>query len=90
MIILMTQFCLTVFLNDSDMGGPCHHILQVLTHGDLFLWGSLKDIVYKNNEHALEELEQEILVAVISVSEQIPASIVTLIADSHGCQWCMH
>jgi hypothetical protein len=41
---------------------------------DYFLWGFLKDIVYKNNPHMIEELRQEIMAAVISVSEETVAA----------------
>jgi hypothetical protein len=40
------------------------------------LWDFLKDTVYKNNPHTIEELQQEISAAVISVSEEILAAVV--------------
>jgi hypothetical protein len=39
------------------MGSTNHHTLQILTHGDFFSRGSLKDIVYKNTEQMPEEPE---------------------------------
>jgi hypothetical protein len=38
-----------------------------------FLWGFLKDTVYKNNLHTTEELQHEISATVISVTEETPA-----------------
>jgi hypothetical protein len=43
---------------------------------DYFLWGFLKDTVSKNNPHAIEELQYEMSVAVISVSEETLAAVV--------------
>jgi hypothetical protein len=58
------------------MSGPDHHTLQIITHGNFFLWKLLKDIVYKNKEHALKELEQGISEAVIGGSKEILAAFV--------------
>jgi hypothetical protein len=41
-----------------------------------FLWGFLKDAVYKNNLHTIKELQQEISAAVISISEETLAAFV--------------
>jgi hypothetical protein len=41
---------------------------------DYFLWGFLKDTVYKNNLHTIKELQQEILAAEIIISEETPAA----------------
>jgi hypothetical protein len=43
---------------------------------DYFLWGFLRDTVYKNGPHTIEELKQEILAAVIRVSEETLAAVV--------------
>jgi hypothetical protein len=43
---------------------------------DYFLWGFLKDSVYRSNSHVIQELNQEILSAVISISEEILAAVV--------------
>jgi hypothetical protein len=46
-----------VLSNNSDMDSTNQHTLQILTHGDFFLWSSLKNIVYRNNEHMPKEPE---------------------------------
>jgi hypothetical protein len=38
---------------------------------DNFLWGFLKDTVYRHNLHTPEELKQKILAAVSGISEEI-------------------
>jgi hypothetical protein len=40
-----------------------------------FLWGFLKDTVNKKTPHTIEELQQEISAAVISVSEEILTAV---------------
>jgi tRNA A58 N-methylase Trm61 len=40
------------------------------------LWGFLKDTVYKNNPHTIEEIKEESSAAVISVSEETLAAVV--------------
>jgi hypothetical protein len=35
MRILTKEFCLIVNLNGLDMGGPGHHVLQILTHATI-------------------------------------------------------
>ena len=44
--------------------------LPDLTPCDYFLWGALKDIVYRNNPTTLDELEQSICAATESISVQ--------------------
>jgi hypothetical protein len=43
---------------------------------DLLIWSSLKDTLYKNYPHTMEELKQEISAAVIGGSEGTLAAVV--------------
>lgn len=40
-----------------------------------FLWGFLKDKIYKNNHHTIKELQQKILPVVNSISKETLAAI---------------
>jgi hypothetical protein len=58
---------------------------------DYFLRSFLKDAVYKNNSHTIQELQQGISAAVISISEETPAAIMQnfrrqlqMVLDAHG------
>jgi hypothetical protein len=74
--ILMTEYCLIVFLNGLDIGDSGYHTLQIcLTHA-VTSYGAFWKIVIKNNLHTIEELKQEVLVAVISISKDILPAVV--------------
>jgi hypothetical protein len=53
-----------------------------------FLWDFLKDTLYKNNLHTIEELQQEILATVISIGEEALATVVRNYKISDvSCRW---
>jgi hypothetical protein len=44
------------------------HISLILTPCDFYLWGSLRDKVYKTNSHTLEELRYNIRLETLTIS----------------------
>lgn len=77
MIILTTMCHLIIFLNGPHMSDPGHHTLQILTQPmQVFLYGFMKDTLYKNTLHKTEELKKENSAAVISISEETLAAVV--------------
>jgi hypothetical protein len=47
-----------------------------LTHPDYFLWGYLKQVVYSNRPQTIEELKQNIEVAISNISQETLKNVV--------------
>jgi hypothetical protein len=53
---------------------------------DFFLWGYLKGNVYKNNPHTLEELKNNITMAITSISVQVLHKVASnMVKRVHAC-----
>lgn len=79
--------------NSLDICGPGHHTLWDFCPCDYFLWGFVKDTIYRNKWHTFKELKQEIVAAVNSDSEETLncscMKFMTSTADGNGHQ-CAH
>jgi hypothetical protein len=73
--IFKIEFSLVDFLHISDVADPAQHTLQLAIQCGFFIWDFLKDTVYRNSPHILQELKQGILAAVISINEHTLAHI---------------
>jgi len=61
----------------TGAGMDWHQYSPDLIPYDYFLWGTLKDIVYRNNPTTLDELEQSICAATESISVQTLQNVMT-------------
>jgi hypothetical protein len=86
MSILTTEFCLIIFLNHLDMGGPAHHTLQILTHVTIS-YGAFWKLQFTKTVHTQSKNWKAKFWQQWSVSVK---KFMISSADGHGCQWCTY